>query len=433
MAATALRANRRNIENSRGTAPAAPNTRRIVTRVTGVTPFAAGGRNLWQVATSDGNKIAVANPVLARVLGAGNEKLPDHPIELRVLDRNGVSVALSASLPGEDLRRNRAVDLTDPQFVMRLVEADASEAAQAMYAQLSVLPDLANRTSGKAAKADLIAWREREDIGTVDWNRALFQSLRSLRLAAEEGMRMDLQGAYGMRSTCQAAMNAMLAAREEAKLEKPELLGSRAAGRLHDLIPEAKTNTAISVAWAAYLTISSTATTAKEDRSAIVHMLERAALADDPADRTREARGALIWAWQVLAAKQHDMTRHRYIGNIGNALRNIEIAIQWVGGDIPDLGPLKGLPSRFDEAKNPSYMRVIVHQLARGNPIIRIDRDAEGNAVGHCANGEQVVFGRQGAAVIDREGHTLFETGQPPARLPEPASSNENVPSVSAA
>lgn len=377
------------------------------------------GRSVWHILMADGKKLACGNQAIAQALGANGSGVPKNPVNLQVVKNGNVSVVVAAQMAGEQMRRRFSVDLTNPEFINRIAEADASDAAANLHAAIKNSPMKSSPLSIKAEK-QYIAWKERADVGSRAWRQGLLDVLRVQKVVADEAVRRNQEGFY-LKRLCNLAMNSLACSPAETSRGEPTFLGSMVVGQLHDHVPESKFNTGLSVAWAAYLTIGKyMGSEARKDQKVIADMIARSAISTDQTRRQNELVGALTWAWQVLRGKQKDMDKNRYVGPIGGALQNIETAIQWVGGDIPDHGRLADVPQHIGQSKDKEFVRAIAIQKARGVPIVSV-MGSDGNAVGISTNSEKTVFGKNRTAkVFDSDGTLLFEEGNDEPSAPAP-------------
>lgn len=393
----------------------------VIGRVSSVKTETSKGRNIWHILMTNGEKLACGDPAIAQSLGAGGAGVPKIPVDLKVVEKGGVSVVVAAQVAGEQSRRRMAVDLTNPEFIDRIAQSDASDVASFINSSIkrSEISDTQHARDAIKAYAE---WEVRGDIGSKAWRDSLFEVLKAQKIVTDHGHRQGREGFFYLKKLSNLGLNIMACTAAEMNRGQPSLLGSMVIGQLNDSMPEAKVNTAISVAWAAYLTIrKAVGPSAEKDLKVIADTVARSAMTSDQEKRKKEIVVALSWAWQSLRSKQPDMDRNRYSGPIGGAIRNVETAIQWIGGAIPDHGPLAGALKHFDRPGEREFVRAIAFQQIRGNPILEIDRGGEGVAIGKSGNSETTVFGKnKSAKVYDSDGTLLFEEGndEPTARAP---------------
>jgi hypothetical protein len=378
------------------------------------------GKSIWNILMKDGKKLSTGNASVAQALGAGGAGVPKVPVDLKIVQKGPISVVVAAQLAGEAVRRRAAVDLTDPQFINKLAEADAVFVAGAVHDGITNSVMGRNVTGINAANA-YHRWKERPDEGSLIWRQRLMDVLKMQKVAAEEAVRREQSGFY-LKRLCNLGLNSLSCAQAEIDRGAPVFLGSMVVGQLHEVIPESRFNTSISVAWASYLTIGRVmGKDAVKDQKVIADMIGRSAMSNNGRTRQSELIGALTWAWQVLRAKQPDDNKMRYSGPIGGALQNIETTIQWIGGDIPDLGLLAGVPKNFGNTPEREYVRAIAIQKARGVPIVQVGKNGDGSAVGTSHNREKTVFSKDGTAkVIALDGTVIFDgaENEPSAAAP---------------
>lgn len=381
----------------------------VVGLVSSITSEVVKGRNVWQIFMADGKKVSTGNPAIAQALGGTGTGIPTIPVELKIVQKGPISVAVSAQIAGEQVRRRAAVDLTNPEFVNKIAELDACDAAAIIHAEITN-SRMAQSSTGSHAVKTYIEWKERSDVGSQAWRLKLMDVLRQQKVAAEIAVKRGERGFFVKRLS-NVAMNLLSCAIPEKKQGAPKFLGSMVVGQLHEAVPLAKYNTAVSVVWGAYRTIARTiGAEASKDLKIISDMVARSVVANDQKVRANELIGALTWSWQVLRAKQPDMEKNRYAGPIGGAIQNLETTIQWIGGTIPDYGPLAGVPKHIDKAQDKDFIRAIAIQRARGTPIISVGRGEDGNAVGMTSNREKAIFGKNmSAKVVAPDGTVIYD------------------------
>jgi hypothetical protein len=378
--------------------------------VTSVKPEVKKGKSIWHIFMADGKRLVSGNPAIAQALGATGAGVPRVPVDLKIVQKGNVSVVVAAQIAGEQARRRTAVDLTNPEFINKIAEADASFVASTVN---SAIRNMARTAASINATNAYSAWKARTDEGSRVWRQRLMDVIKQQKVVAEEAVRRNETGFF-IKRLCNLGMNSLSCAPAEMeRSDAPVFLGSMVVGQLNDMVPESRFNTAISVAWGAYLTIGRVVgPSARKDQQVIADMIARSAVTNNAATRQNELIGALTWAWQTLRAKQPDMGKHRYNGAIGGALQNIETTIQWIGGDIPDLGPLAGVPKTFGNTPEKEFVRAIAIQKARGVPIVEVGKSGDGYAIGRSQNREQTVFGKDGSAkVVASDGTVIFEGG----------------------
>jgi len=388
--------------------------------VSSITTEVVKGRSVWQIFMSDGKKIACGNPAIAQALGANGAGIPKIPVDLKIVQKGPVSVVVSAQIAGEQVRRRAAVDLTDPEFVNKIAELDASDAAAAIHAEI-MNTNMKHTASGKAAIKTYVEWKERPDDGSRAWRLKLMDVLRQQRVAADVAIRKGERG-YHAKRMCNVAMNSLSCALPEKDRGEPVFLGSMVVGQLHDALPSSRFNTAISVVWGAYRTIARViGASASKDLKIISDMVARSVVTSNQKTRESELIAALTWCWQVLRTQQPDMSRNRYAGAIGGALQNIETTIQWIGGVIPDYGPLAGVPKNIDKSQDKEFIRAIAIQKARGAPIVSVGKGDDGNAVGMTNNRERAIFGKdKKAKVVASDGTVIYDAESDEPSTPAP-------------
>lgn len=383
-------------------------TQAIFGQVQSVRHVNDGKRDIW-VYEIDEQRIFVANSGLASLIGRTVNEIGEEPVILNVIATDKILVATGGCHPARDFRDTLVTDMSGKSFVYNLGLADAYDGTLAAYCCL-VESEIPRGKLFTKAETHFRRWLEMSRGSDDDWTTEMIAALRHIRNAAEDGIKGDHDGAHRTKQICNTSMNLFRAA-ENAKSDtgRQVLLGSRITGQLHDFDASFKFKSSLFVAKSVLASMKQNLEKAYDpDKKIVTEAIERAEASDNPAQRRRELSLAMTWAWYAIYRRQHVKNFRRYEGRLGIVLENLETAVQWAEGAIPDKGPFKDIDIAAKNTPERDLALAAVFQNTRKSFAQRSE-DERGESVWNCREGEKIVSGPElGTRVVGADGTILF-------------------------
>lgn len=397
-------------------------------RVKNVISKRDGDRQIWAYEIDD-QRIFVADPKIAAALGGTAKELTATPVILEVRETDVVKLATGFRFPGNEHRLLRATDMSSGEFIYNFGLADAFDGALEAYCTL-VESDIPRNKLFTRAETYFRKWLERSHLeDEQDWSSELLAAVRHIRDAAEDGRKGDFDGSVRTKELCNTALNVLGAAerargsstgsegapRYVGRSNAGMLLGSHVTSQFHDFGSVFSDRSALFSAKSALICMErSLGKEFVSDKQIVREALERAEKAESSSDCRRELCLALSWSWYAFHRRQQQKHLKRHEGPLGRVVANLETAVQWAGGRIPDRGPFEGIDVAAKASQEHDLSLALAFQRARKSPDVRGGTE-NGKTVWACSGGEQIVSdAAEGTRVIDTDGTVLFQRG--PAR-----------------
>lgn len=326
---------------------------------------------------------------------------------------------------GLEIREKSCHDPARMQTYIDLIECDVVESLLFSYHKMitQFFPSLSGSISislKKTAENDFWTWFDTDKIKDKNlWTENLRKALKSIKLVAETAEKNNVEGSYSVQKICNCAFNLIINPEFFFSKESSQYLGSSLIGVIRDFLPNSSYKIALSTLYCVMFTVKNyiknrTSIQKNQDNLDIKilnDLLKRSFEAETKEKRDIEINAALYWAWIILLDCQNEKGMRRHDGWIGKVISNLEVAVQWNSGDLPDKGPYKNdIQINFRKfPKNICHLRATAFQAARGNNVLQTYLDSDNNVVGSCKKGEKVLYKKDGSAIVyDDNGLIIF-------------------------
>lgn len=367
-----------------------------------------GKRDIWAYEI-DEQRVFVASSALAKRIGRTLNEVGEEPVILDVIATDDILVATDGCHPARDFRNTLVTDMSEKSFVYNLGLADAYDGTMAAYCCL-VESEIPRGKLYQKAETHFRRWLEMVRGAYDDWATEMIVALRHIRNAAEDGIKGDHDGAHRTKQICNTTMNLFRAA-ENSKSDSGRqiLLGSRITGQLHDFDASFKFKSSLLVAKSALVAMNrNLEKTYDFEKKIVKEAIERAEATGNPVQRRQELSLAMTWAWYAIYRRQHLKKFRRHEGKLGVVLENLETAVQWSEGSIPDRGSFRDIDIGAKNTPERDLALANAFQNTRKSFAQR-DEDEKGERVWTCREGEKIVSGSElGTRVVGADGTILF-------------------------